>query len=164
MATQAQLDFLIATAKAAQAAHHVWPEAAACEAAVETAWGTSQGYLKANNLFGMKQHEHALYGSIVLPTREYIHGIWRSESDAFVLYPSVEACFADRMDTLKRLSGAYPHYAAALAATNPQEYLRQVSQSWSTDQLRAQTCIKILMSHGAAMQAALNPPTQETPA
>ena len=155
MLSPAQLSFLTATVKAAQAANHVWPEAAACEAAVETGWGTSQSYLKANNLFGMKQHDHAIYGSIVLPTREFLHGQWTTENDAFVLYPNIQACFADRMATLKRLAPVYPHYAAALAATSPQEYLNEVSKSWSTDTLRANTCIKILMSHGAEMQAAL---------
>jgi hypothetical protein len=66
-------------------------------------------------------------------------------------------CFADRMATLERLAGlvfpvtdilVYPHYAAALKASTPEEFLTQVSLTWSTGPTRGQQCIQILHAHG----------------
>ncbi len=47
------------------------------------------------------------------------------------------------MDTLKRLSSSYPHYAEALAATDPFQYVRAVSKTWATDPDRAAHVIAI---------------------
>lgn len=147
MATPEQLDFLRKAGIAAKTAGHIWPAAAACEAAVETAWGTSKSCTEGNNLFGTKQHVHAIYKTVNLPTREYIHGAWCLISAPFIAYPDWQASFSDRMATLTRLAPSYPHYDAALKATTPEEYLVEVSQTWSTDPDRAATCVGILHSH-----------------
>jgi len=54
MGTPQQSQFLTMAAAAAQAAAHPFPAIAACEAALESAWGTSRLASEARNLFGLK--------------------------------------------------------------------------------------------------------------
>lgn len=165
MASEEQVGFLLGAAKAAKAAGHVWPAMAACEAAAESAWGTSELAVKAHNLFGCKQHQHPVYGTINLPTREFENAAWKTETDAFVDYPDDAAAFADRMQTLRTMSTTYPHYALALAAETPTEYVTEVSRSWSTDPNRAATCIAIYWAHQAVLEAAVaGTPAESAPA
>jgi flagellum-specific peptidoglycan hydrolase FlgJ len=138
------------TAEAASAASHIFPVMAACEAALESAFGESTLAKEGNNLFGMKQHIHLAqgdpalnYGTLSLPTKEFLDGNWRAVQADWVRYPSIAECFADRMRTLKRLAGAYSHYARALTAPSAGVYVEQVSKSWSTDPQRAEKVIAI---------------------
>lgn len=135
--------WLDATADAAFAAFHIFPTMAACEAAEESNFGQSRLAKEDFNLFGLKQHEHPTYGVASFPTREFLGGAWRSVEAQFIKYPDIKTCFEDRMATLKRLAPSYPHYAEALAATDPLEYVRAVSRTWSTDPSRAANCIAI---------------------
>ena len=130
-------------AEASRAAGHIYPQMAACEAMLESSWGTSELAVQGNNLFGCKQHQHPFFPSMNLPTREFLHGLWTVVDAPFIRYPALADCFADRMDTLTRLRDAYPHYARALAAATPEEFVTEVSRSWSTDPNRARTCIAI---------------------
>lgn len=135
--------WLATTATAALDAGHVYPEMAACEAAEESNYGLSFLAREDNNLFGMKQHQHPAYGTVALPTREFLDGAWETVDATFVRYPDLKACFADRMATLVRLSSVYPHYAEALDAPGPIEYVLAVSKTWSTDPSRALKVIAI---------------------
>jgi flagellum-specific peptidoglycan hydrolase FlgJ len=146
MATPQQLQALAKVYAAAKESHCIFPQAQACEVMVETTWGTSKLFLEANNSFGMKQHEHPIYGTVYMPTKEYL-GNWVTVDAPFVKYPDLASCFADRMATLNRLAPEYPHYAAALAATTPEDFLTQVSLTWSTGPSRGQQCVQILHSH-----------------
>lgn len=147
MATADQLNWLSCAAQGAKLAGHVWPEMAACEAAVESGWGSSELAKDDNNLFGCKQHAHPLYGTISIPTREFINQSWVTQDAEWVKYPDLQSCFADRMNTLRSLSTTYPHYALALAADTPEGYVAEVSRSWSTDPHRAVNCIAIYDAH-----------------
>lgn len=140
MATQVQLDALKRCYEAAKKANHIFPGAAACEAALESTWFTSILARIDNNLFGMKQHVHPEYATAILPTREFEHGEWVPTTAEWVKYPDWAACMTDRMATLVRLSKilkdgkqVFEHYIAALAARTPQEYILEVSKGWSTD-------------------------------
>ncbi len=137
--------WLIETAFAAAEAGHLFPQHAACEAALESAYGASQLAREGNNLFGMKQHAHSEYGTISLPTREWspAHEYFQLISAEWIKYPSVAACFKDRMATLQRLSALYPHYAKALSAGAGDVFVVEVSQTWSTDPRRAQKALAI---------------------
>ncbi len=147
MMSESNKQWLDATADAAFAAFHIYPTMAAAEAALESAhkgiFGASQLAREDKNYFGCKQHKHPVYGTASLPTKEYLDGEWEVVDAQFVKYPSVQACFEDRMATIKRLSSSYPHYAEALAATDPFDYVRAVSKTWSTDLERASKCIAI---------------------
>lgn len=133
------------TAVAAQAGGHTWPEFAACEAALESAFGQSLLARQDLNLFGTKQHKHPIYGTHNLPTREYERSEWIVVNAAWITYPSLSACFDDRMATLGRLRNEYPHYHQALIAIDGVTFVREVSKSWSTDPNRGQ---KVLDIHG----------------
>lgn len=145
--TTAQKQWLDMMADAAFAAHHIFPTMAACEAALESAhkgiFGASELAREDKNFFGTKQHQHPVFGTASLPTNEYLDGKWKAVEAKFVKYPTVEACFEDRMATLRRLESDYPHYAEALAATDPIEYVRAVSKTWSSDPDRAAHVIAI---------------------
>lgn len=157
--TNDQLTFLNSTGDAATKAGHIFPAMAACEAALESGYGTSQLARVDHNLFGMKQHQHPVYGTHILPTREFV-GVdkdtdavkdgWVVIDAKWVSYPSSVECFIDRMNTLRNLSHAYPHYAAALAAPDAGTYVVEVSKTWSTDPHRADKILNIY--HGWTSQ------------
>lgn len=141
-----QQQFIKRAAQQAEQAGHIFPVMAACEAALESGYGTSALAIADKNVFGMKAHVAAfneVLKYVSMPTKEFINHHWVSISALWCVYPDQAACFTDRMETLKRLAPHYPHYAAALAATNPIDYVTAVSQSWSTDPHRAETCITI---------------------
>src|SRR6266404_5395695 len=101
--TSAQRDWLKQTAKSAEIAEHIFPQMAACEAALESGFGSSALAREANNLFGMKQHMHPVYGTLSLPTKEFLSGEWQTVEAQWVKYDSIDECFEDRMATLTRL-------------------------------------------------------------
>lgn len=145
MLTPEQLQWLQEMTIQAKAAGHLFPTMAACEAALESNYGKSQLAANDNNLFGMKQHQHPLYGTVNLPTKEFVDpdgagpqpGQWVVVDAKFVEYPDAETCFFDRMATLRRLRQVYSHYANALTAADATTYIVEVSKTWSTDPLRA---------------------------
>lgn len=151
-----QEEFLRKASDAARSAGHIFPEFAACEAALESGWGMSQLAAEANNLFGQKQAHAALAGTetISLPTREYLHGVWTTVQADWIRFASWQACFAGRMALLKTLGHAYPHYAAALAAKTGEEFVDEVSKSWSTDPARAGKVLSIYDHHHAVFERA----------
>lgn len=128
-------EFLGAAFEAAKAAKHPFPEYAACEAALESAWGTSKLATEAQNLFGRKQsHEHPVYETLDMPTKEFMHGHWLTTTAHWVKYPSWSACFDDRVAVLRRLPSLY---GPALEATNGRDFIKLVSAHWATDPDRA---------------------------
>ena len=143
MVNNVQRDWLYATANAALEAKHVFARMAACEAALESDYGTSALARLGFNLFGMKQHVHPIYGTLNLPTREFLDDAWVPKIASWVQYENVAECFADRMATLVRLRTEYPHYQAALLAKTPQDYVSEVSKTWSTDPKRADKVLAI---------------------
>jgi flagellum-specific peptidoglycan hydrolase FlgJ len=151
--SSAQLKFLDAATKAAEGASHAFPRMAACEAAEESRFGTSLLATQDNNLFGMKQHRHAIYGTHSLPTKEFQNGEWVTVAANFLSYPSWAACFQDRMVTLLRLAAVYPHYGAALAAKDAETYVREVSATWSTDPRRAEKVLAIFHQYTSPIAA-----------
>lgn len=144
-----QDDFLRKAAAAAQAAGHLFPDYAACEAALESAWGQSGLATRANNLFGQKQSQPPVdgTGTLPLPTKEYLHGQWVTVTANWVLFKDWSACFHARMRLLQGASRKYPHYAAALAATTGEQFVREVSLTWSTDPARASKVLSIYAVH-----------------
>lgn len=139
----AEKEFLHFAQLAAEQAGHIYPEMAACEAALESGYGTSKLATQGHNLFGMKQHCHPVYPTLNLPTQEFVKGDWVATSAAWVEYPNLRSCFADRIQTLKRLAPFYPHYARALAAATATAYVMEVSQTWSTDPGRGEKVLDI---------------------
>lgn len=148
--------FLARACRAAQAAHHIFPQYAACEAALESGWGRSLLAVEANNLFGQKQSHPPLPGTetITMPTREYLHEHWTTVSANWTKFAGWTECFAARMALLKRLSGDYPHYRTALNAATGEQYIAAVSQSWSTDPERVGKVLAVYDAHAQTFQQA----------
>lgn len=146
--------FLVRAYQAARAARHVFPEYAACEAALESGWGRSKLAVEANNLFGQKQSHPPLAGTetITMPTREFLHDHWMTVLANWTRFPGWKECFAARMALLQRLSHAFPHYGEALEATTGEQYLIAVSKSWSTDPERAGKVLAVYDAHADAFQ------------
>lgn len=142
-------DFITRCSVAARMVAHPFPDMAGCEAAHESQkpgvvpFTLSQLALEANNLFGMKAHQHNDFGVVHLPTKEFLSGEWTTVSAAFEKYPTLDDCFEDRYATLRRLSPIYPHYKAALEATDAKTFILEVSRTWSTDPKRALKVIAI---------------------
>ena len=144
--------FLARAYRAAQAARHIFPAYAACEAALESGWGRSHLAVEANNLFGQKQSHPPLAGTetIAMPTREFLHDHWMTVSANWTKFTNWSECFRARMALLERLARAYPHYAAALQAITGEQYVTAVSLSWSTDPERAGKVLAVYDAHTAA--------------
>ena len=147
-----QKDFLDKASAEAVKANHPFPRMTACEAALESSWGNSVLAREDNNLFGMKQHAHPIFGTMTLPTREFLNGEWTTVGANWIEYPDWRSCFADRLATLERLSNVYPHYTAALAAKTPADYITEVSATWSTDPQRAAK-VQSIYDEYAALQS-----------
>lgn len=138
-------DFLLAAFQAAQTAKHIFPEYAACEAALESAWGKSKLAIQGNNLFGRKQSvSHPVFDTIDFPTKEFLNGAWVTVQAHWVKYPDWESCFDDRMALLRRLSSLY---GPALEALTGEDFIRLVSEHWSTDPDRADKVLSIHEMH-----------------
>src|SRR5512138_400251 len=108
------------------------------QAALESAWGTSQLARAAHNYFGIKAHRGLPW--IALPTLEYRHGraVWTEAR--FTRYASMEACFADRDRIILRVAC----YAAARAcAADPAAFVCALARHWATDPQYADKLLKV---------------------
>jgi flagellum-specific peptidoglycan hydrolase FlgJ len=152
MTTPLQDSFLRQANAAAHAAEHIFPEYAACEAALESNWGQSRLAREANNLFGQKQsaNDSAGTATIAMPTQEFLHGRWITVVAHWARFADQAACFRARMALLNRLQQNYPAYARALAATTGEVFIEAVSRAWSTDPQRAAKVLAIHRQHCAS--------------
>ena len=148
-----QETFLTKACAAARAAGHLYPEYAACEAALESAWGGSKLATEANNLFGQKQSHPPVGEAIQLPTKEYAHGAWLTVPASWVKFADWQGCFAARMALLERLANAYPSYAAALMAKDGRAFVTLVSRRWSTDPKRGEKVLQVWQMHRKIFEA-----------
>lgn len=151
--------FLDKASDQALKATHIFPAMAACEAALESNFGNSELATRDNNLFGMKLHKHSdhpEWGMHALPTREFEGGEWVTVNSNWMSYPGWDACFQDRMQTLYRLANLFPHYQAAIAAKTSEEFVREVSKTWSTDPERAEQVLSIYRDYLGTNTAVLN--------
>jgi flagellum-specific peptidoglycan hydrolase FlgJ len=152
MPTTPQDSFLRQARAAARAAGHIFPDYAACEAALESTWGQSRLAREANNLFGQKQSADAPSGfaTLSLSTQEFLHGRWVTVIAHWACFADQAASFRARMALLRRLEHSYPAYARALAATTGEAFIEEVSRAWSTDPQRAQKVLAIHRQHSAS--------------
>lgn len=137
-------DFLRKAVQAAQMAGHIWPEYAACEAALESAWGTSRLATECNNLFGQKSgHTSTQYPQKPMPTHEWKDGKLVPATANWPVFPDWEACFRERMNLLKAL----PIYGDALDAISGDYFVLAVSKHWATDPMRGEKVLEIYKAH-----------------
>ena len=161
MATPQQLAVLQSYYEAALASQHIFPAYAACEAVLESAWGTSVLAAEYNNLFGQKcamlggePNPPAGLLTVKMPTREVIQGTSIIVQAYFLWFPSISDSFTHRMALLQGASIKYPNYAAALHADNGADFVTLVSKTWSTDPNRAKNVIEIHDAHASLFTVA----------
>jgi flagellum-specific peptidoglycan hydrolase FlgJ len=170
MTTTLQDSFLRQASAAARAAGHIFPDYAACEAALESTWGQSRLAREANNLFGQKQSIHgaatpgANAGVLAMPTQEFLHGRWVTVIAQWARFTDHTACFRARMALLHRLEHSYPAYARALAAATGEAFIEEVSRVWSTDPQRAAKVLAIHRQHCASFLPLAPEPHTGSPA
>ena len=157
------------SAAAARAAGHIFPEYAACEAALESNWGQSRLAREASNLFGQKAsvQEQGLgeqgTGTLTLPTQEFLHGHWVTVIAHWARFSDQTACFRARMELLRRLEHGYPAYARALAAATGEIFVQEVSRAWSTDPERAAKVLAIHRQHSVSFLPLVRPAERSGP-
>lgn len=158
MATAEQIETLKMLVREARASEHVWPEMAACEACLETAWLTSELGREYRNLFGQKCPMLNGYPSnpvgtlkVTLPTKEWDGKQFVAVRAAFLWFLSYADAFTHRMALLQGAALRYRSYAAALHAETAEDYVAQVSKAWSTDPERAAKVLEIYRAHSDAL-------------
>lgn len=116
----------------------------ACEAALESDWGTSLIARKANNLFGQKEGFTTDNLPIIdVGTDEIVHGhVAHLDHAQWPMFPDWKTCFEERMELLKRASV----YHDALAQCDGESFVREVSRHWATDPARAD---KVMITYRA---------------
>lgn len=125
------------------AAAHKWPGCAAAEAAMETGWGEHIPK-NSNNVLGIKAYK-GWTGPIVYAngTEQSPNGEWTAEQlDGWCVFASPQECFAEQMKILQE-----PRYAAAMAATTPENYIMAECRVWSTGILKAEGVLTIWRCH-----------------
>lgn len=144
-----QEDFLGKAYAAALAAHHPYPEIAACEAALESGWGKSELAVKANNLFGRKVWRTG-QDVLQLPTREFLHGQWVTVTADWLKFATWADCFADRVHIIT----TDLRYSQAIQAKTAEEWITELSAVWSTDPERAAKVLATYHAHRAVFAPA----------
>lgn len=142
MLTTAQKDFLTKAYESAKGVH-IFPGAAAAEAALESAWGTSKLCVQANNLFGLKQPSDWTGPTVTIPTQEYLNEKWVMVSAVWPVFPDWKSSMIERM----RILHTRPAYALVFQAKTPEEYIMDVSPIWSTGPERAAEVLSIYTHH-----------------
>lgn len=142
MLSPAQVQFLKAAKQSAIEAYHIYPGAAAAEAALESAWGGSL-LAKYNNLFGLKKPSDWTGPTVSIPTKEYENKTWVTVEAGWPVFGDWSACMHERMRILKTRSA----YESAINAKTAENYIALVSQVWATDPNRGHEVLSIYQSH-----------------
>jgi flagellum-specific peptidoglycan hydrolase FlgJ len=120
-------DFLLKMYAAAESAAHIFPDYAACEAALETEWGTNKLFVMGNNVFGSKQARVPVYLNMPVSEKQMLGDTEIVITTNYVRFPQVADAFTYRMDTLRR----YPAiYSTALNATDGTTFINEVCGYW----------------------------------
>ena len=128
-------EFLQKAYAAAKAAEHVWPDYAACEAAIESDWGANELAVKANNLFNARWMPGAKIA------------LYRVKAVDYASFASWQACFAARAKRMRAMTMFY----RALRAGTGVEYLAAMTKL--TFDLKRSTAVAEMRTKYAAVFA-----------
>ncbi len=149
MANARQLAFLTEMLEAAKAAHHKWPAAAACEAAVETGWGAHIPH-GSNNVLGIKAYR-GWTGPVISAagTEQNRDGSWTGpQADRWCVFASPKECFAEQMLIMQE-----PRYASAMRASAIEAYIVAECAVWSTGQAKGDEVLQTYEAHKDLLQS-----------
>ena len=130
--------FLRSLYEAAKASGHIWPSFAACEAAIDSDWGTSELAKQANNVFNLRAP--ARFASN-MQWAIYVQTVNGKQYD-WLKFRSLQECFEARMSKLRNFN----MYYLALRAKTGGEYIREVSKLWSTDSERPRKVMELVQA------------------
>jgi len=132
-----------AAARASSATSGLPAGVTVAQAALESAWGSSELSRAANNYFGIKARPGG--AAVELLTTEYINGAPVHVPAKFAKYASMTECFADR----DRMIASLPAYGEArAAAADPEAFTRALARHWATDPDYAQKLLTVYRVHG----------------
>lgn len=148
------VEFLTKAVAAAKEAGHIWPEYAACEAALESGWGESAIARRGNNLFGQKTGFSTQDLPVLdMPTKENVDldhdgvvepdEVIKLKKCGWAMFSDWATCFRERMELLQRSH----YYKDALAAKTGEEFVKRVSKIWATDPERGAKVLATYRSH-----------------
>jgi len=111
-------DFLIAAFAAAQAAGHIFPDWAACEAAHASKFGTIEAAVKGNNLFDLRVPAKRGPGTLTIPIEHASKLVMR------LRFASWQDCFAHRAAWMQNVTMFY----LVRRAKTGDEYIREMNK------------------------------------
>lgn len=114
------------------------PGITVAQAALESAWGSSELSRRANNYFGIKAH--GKHPSVEFPTSEVRDGKVVRISAEFAAYDSMAQCFACR-DRL--ILGGARYAGVRESAHDPERFARALAKHWATDPQYAEKLLRI---------------------
>ena len=116
---------------------------AVAQAILESNWGQSQLARDAHNYFGIKAH--AEHRRVSYPTFEVVNGRTIRLTAEFARYNSMEECFADRDQIIRR---ATCYAGAREAKDDPEQFARELAKHWATDTNYAEKLLSVYHSNG----------------
>lgn len=140
-------DFIAALAPAASASMlttKIYSSFVLAEAALESAWGTSQLVTQAKNIFGVKSDPSWKGKIFSLRTREFFHGEWVIVPANWRLYDTWEDCISDHAAFLLNNS----RYKPAFQTTNVEDFTKAIQAcGYATDPAYSTKIINIINAH-----------------
>lgn len=132
------------TAQSSQVTTNIYSSFVIAEAALESGWGSSQLYVQANNIFGVKADSSWKGDTFSLQTNEYIDGknvivpaLWRK-------YPDMLSCITDHASFLMNNH----RYAPAFETNNVNDFVTAIAQAgYATDPNYSQKIMEIINFH-----------------
>lgn len=118
-------EFLQKAYAAARASGHVWPIHAACEAAHDSDFGTTELAINANNIFNLRAP--AKFPS-QMAAQIYVQTVSGRQYD-WLKFRDWTQCFATRMEKLRR----FGIYYQAIRAKTATHYVTEISRVWSSN-------------------------------
>ena len=142
-------EFLTAATVAAREASrtsHLLAGITVAQAALESAWGSSELSTSAFNFFGIKARAGRDW--IEMRTQECRRGMAVHARARFAKYSSMQECFEDRDRMILQL----PVYAEARSvAADPEQFIRALAQHWATDPHYAEKVLQVYHTNGLDM-------------
>ena len=134
--TDSSAAFITEAYAAAKLAQHIWPDYAACEAALDSQYGETPQAIHASNLFNFRAPAKLPHGIRLIAIESQVklpNGQETNLAKDFILFASQQDCFAYRMGQLKSTTMFY----LALRAKTGADYLSEMAKL-SADPQRAE--------------------------
>jgi flagellar protein FlgJ len=135
------LDQIAPAARASHLASGIPASFTLAQAALESSWGASKLASAAHNLFGVKADKGWKGPTLAMPTAEYENGQRVMVTALWRLYPTWDACLADRVEFFKRNK----RYAACFKETTGEGWCRAVAAAgYATDPQYAEKLMGVI--------------------